>query len=126
MSKAIDKAADLEIRISLFLRYGVILAGLLIFVGWVLHLDVFANPFATFSVYHAEPLAEVVAKAFEEKSLTLLFSYAGLFCLISLPIIRVLLTAILFVREKQYAMAAMASFVFVALMLSFALGFHIG
>ncbi len=120
------KTEILEIRISLFLRYGVLVAGALMLVGWLANLDLGNNPFAQFSQYHELPLFQVIATAIEKRDFTVLLSYAGLFCLISLPIIRVLLTAVLFLKERQFVMAALASFVFGALILSFALGFHIG
>ena len=112
-----EQVEDLEIKISLFLRYGVLLAGILMLIGWLSHIDLGGEPFSKFTVFQEHDFRE----SFRSTPIATL----GLFALISLPIIRVLLTLILFLVERQWIMSVLAAVVFSALLLSFALGIHL-
>jgi uncharacterized membrane protein len=52
----------------------------------------------------------------------MLLSYAGLIALISLPVLRVLLTMILFLKQKEYILAVVAALVLIGLFVSFTFG----
>ncbi len=112
----------LELRISKLLRAGVLVAGLFMFIGWMAQLSADPHPFAAFAQYRRVPLMDSLENAYITGNWGMLTSYAGLFLLVGLPSVRVLLTAILFLRQKEYRLAAIALFVLLALILSFSLG----
>lgn len=112
-----EQVENLEIKISLFLRYGVLLAGILMLAGWLGQIDIGAEPFSKFNTFQEHDFRQLFASAPT--------AMIGLLCLISLPIIRVFLTLILFLIERQWIMSALAAVVFSALLLSFALGIHL-
>ena len=116
---------SLELFIAKFLRYGVLFAGLLLLIGWMMQIDFQNDTFAAFAQYRHNPLSEQLKSAFGQGQWGLLIAYAGLGVLISLPIIRVALTTLVFLSEKDYALAACASLVLAGLAMSFALGFAI-
>lgn len=115
----------LEVFIAKFLRYGVLLAGLVIFIGWMSQINFQRNIFDEFHVYQNMPLTETLSFLWLQHSYGLLIAYTGLMLLISLPLLRVILTAGLFIVEKDYLMAACALLVLAGLAFSFALGFEI-
>lgn len=117
-----NQIETLELKISKFLRIGVFVAVALMFIGWIFQLIHFNDSFSSLSSYQVTPLQNSVLLALENKSWDILASYFGLTVLISLPVIRVLLTAILFMKQKEYIMASLAFFVLIALILSFSLG----
>jgi uncharacterized membrane protein len=125
MSNKLEELENLELKIAKLLRYGVIFAGILIFVGWMLQIQFTSNPFVGFHDYHGLSLLESFDTAFATQNWAQLISYAGLFVLISLPILRVLMTAILFVRQNDPIMASLAFFVFVTILVSCALGLEL-
>ncbi len=116
---------SLELFIAKFLRYGVLLAGGLMFIGWMMQIDFQHDTFAAFKQYQHLPLTQALDAAFANHAYGLLVAYLGLFVLIALPILRVGLTAIVFIIEKDYALAACAALVLSGLALSFALGYAI-
>ncbi|MEK2645649.1 DUF1634 domain-containing protein [Bdellovibrio sp. BCCA] len=113
---------QLEIRISQFLRGGVLFAGALLFVGWVWMLINSGDVLSTFSEYHPQSLSESIQWALIMNDRALLMSFFGLVVLVTLPVIRVLMTGILFIRQKDYRLAIMAFAVFFVLIASFTLG----
>lgn len=117
--------ADSELRIANLLRRGVLLAGLLLFLGWMSFLDFTQNPLAAFKDYQRQSLAESLQRAWQHQDFGLLIAYAGLGLLISLPLIRVLMTGVLFALQKERILATMAFLVFAALLLSFTLGLEL-
>jgi uncharacterized membrane protein len=54
-----------------------------------------------------------------------LLCYFGLFLLVLLPLVRVFLTSILFARQREKLLSALAAGVFLALIASFFLGLEI-
>ena len=114
---------SLELFIAKFLRYGVFFAAALLFIGWMLQIDFQHDTFAAFSTYKNTPLNQTLANLMSAKSYGLLISYLGLVVLISLPVLRVLLTAIAFVFERDYLLAAIAGVVLCGLLYSFVLGY---
>ena len=120
-----DQLENLEIKISKFLRAGVILSGSLLLIGWLMDFNYNHNPFAEFSQYSNLDLGTALEVAFMGEKWGILICYLGLFILISLPMIRVLLTAILFVKQKEMMLAGIAALVLFALILSFSLGIEL-
>lgn len=120
-----DELLSLELKISILLRWGVLTAGALMMIGWATMLDFSQNPLAAFHDYKGESFEHSLQNAFENQQWGLLVAYAGLIVLIALPLLRVLLTGILFVKQKEKALAAIAFFVFAILILSFSLGIEL-
>ncbi len=116
---------SLELFIAKFLRYGVFFAAALLFVGWMMQIDFRHDTFEAFSVYKNTPLKQTLSELTATNSYGLLISYLGLVVLISLPVLRVALTACAFVMERDYRLAAVAVVVLVGLLFSFVLGFKI-
>ncbi|WP_374073361.1 DUF1634 domain-containing protein [Bdellovibrio bacteriovorus] len=113
---------QLEYRISQFLRGGVLFAGLLLLVGWLWMLVNNREALSTFDEYHPQSLAESLQWALIMNDRALMMSFFGLVVLVSLPVIRVLMTGVLFMKQKEYRLALMAFVVFSALVASFFLG----
>ena len=120
-----ERIFSLELIIAKFLRYGVLVAGALMLLGWLMQIDFHHDPFSSFTQYHHLPLTQAVSAAFAQHAYGLLIGYLGLCVLISLPIVRVALTAGVFVIDHDYGLAACAGLVLGGLALSFALGYAI-
>lgn len=120
-----EKLLSLELKIALLLRWGVMAAGALMLIGWMTLLDFSHNPLAAFHEYKGESLKHGLQTALDNGAWGLLVAYLGLGLLISLPLLRVLMTAVLFVKQKERVLAAIAFFVFAALILSFTLGIEL-
>lgn len=112
----------LELRIAKVLRLGVVFAGILMLTGQVINFKFSGNTFFNFQTYDEIPLTELLQYYFKVGNWGALISFSGLIALISLPLIRVLLTTYLFLREKDFIMGFMALFVFISLILSMSLG----
>jgi len=120
-----EKMYDLELTIAKVLRYGVLLAGFVILVGWTMQIHGAEDPFAAFQKYTEHPLKEELRTLIWNRNWGLLTCYFGLTLLILLPFARVLMTAILFLRQREYIMATIAAIVMAGLLLSISLGFQI-
>ena len=120
-----DPQLLLELRIAKFLRVGVLVAGLFMLIGWLSHLYFQGSSFEVFKTYQAVSLNETLKLAIANNAWTELLAYLGLGILISLPITRVFLTAFLFLKQKEYLLAAIATFVLVSLIVSFSLGIEL-
>ena len=116
----------LELAISHFLRWGVLFSAALLAVGWIGQLLQSGDVLANFKHYKPEPMTVIVAKAWTTRDYPILISVVGLAVLVSLPTLRVLLTAYLFIRQRDIYLAAMALMVFAVLIGSFFLGIKIG
>lgn len=114
---------NLELKISKLLRVGVMVVAALLSVGTVLMWTSNHDMLANFSHYAPEPLIEKIHWALLLNDRGTLISIAGLSILVSLPILRVFLTGILFLKQKEYQLSLIAMLVFVSLLLSFLLGF---
>ena len=124
-AEADARVFNLELFIAKFLRYGVLVAGLLIFIGWMSQIDLHHNVFTSFEHYHSAPLLATLSNLIAAHSWGLLTAYAGLIVLIALPLTRVALVAFVFLAERDYTLAMCALIVLFGLGLSFALGFEI-
>ncbi len=116
---------SLELKISKFLRYGVIFAGTLILVGWIKIFKWDGNPFYVFDLYDPIPFTDLFKFYISKKRWGPICIYFGLISLIALPVIRVFLTAFLFIKQKEYILAAVAGFVLLVLIGSFFLGINV-
>ena len=115
----------LELKISKFLRWGVLFAAILMLIGWILQFKWSGNPFFHFEVYDQIPFSSQIFFHYRKEHWGHLLSYAGLIVLISLPLIRVLLTAILFLKQKEFALAIIAFLVLLGLIVSFTFGIEL-
>lgn len=115
----------LELFIAKLLRYGVFLAGILIFIGWASQIDFHEDTFSHFTAYKASPLIPALQGLWARAEYGLLISYLGLGVLISLPVLRVAMTGAVFIKQKDFIMAGLVALVLSGLILSFVLGFEI-
>lgn len=120
-----DELESLELRISKFLRAGVIAAGVMMLIGWFFQLVLHGASFELLKTYNALALSDTLLAAYNNHEWAELISYLGLIILIALPITRVFLTAFLFFKQKEYVLAGIASFVLIALIVSFSLGIEL-
>ncbi len=113
---------ELELRIAKFLRYGVIACGALIAVGWLLNIKWSGDPFYVYRDYDPIPFWELVSHYIRSQNVGALICLLGLSFLVSLPVWRVFLTGVLFLKQKERSLAAIAFVVFTLLIISFLLG----
>ena len=73
----------------------------------------------------ALPFLDAIAHAWSRRNIPELLAQAGLIALISLPFLRVLMTAVLFIKQKDFALAAVAGFVLMVLIISCLLGLEL-
>lgn len=125
MSRGEEELYNLEIFISQMLRGGVLIAGALLLVGWLTQIQFHENPFLAFQVYQPLSLKLYLNQLWQGGEWGLLTACGGLFVLISLPILRVVMTAVLFLRQGERKLALVAAFVLVLLLMSFSLGIEI-
>lgn len=116
---------SLELFISKFLRYGVLLAGLLMLVGWMSHLSFTADTFAQFHEYQEQRLLATLSALYKAGEWGMLTSYFGMFVLILLPVLRVFMTLAVFVKQRDFILAGVSALVLFGLLLSVTLGFEI-
>ncbi|CAN5424929.1 hypothetical protein BH10BDE1_BH10BDE1_04490 [soil metagenome] len=120
-----DEVYSLELFIAKFLRYGVLVAGALMLFGWMSEISFKTDTFSHFATYHDVRLFPTLRALIETSRWGLLTAYAGMFVLISLPLLRVLMTLVVFLKKKDYALAAVSTLVLAGLFLSLLLGFEI-
>lgn len=120
--KSDNKAYELELLIAKFLRWGVFFCGGLILIGWVMNLKFEGNPFAIYKDYDPIPFWQLINHYIKSGNIGGLIAYAGLFGLVSLPVWRVCLTGVLFLRQKERSLAVIAFLVFALLIVSFLMG----
>ena len=115
----------IEPLISRILRTGVLIVGALLGVSWLWLLAKNGSRLQNFSVYEPQSLVESLHWALVMNDTATLMAFSGLFLLVTLPILRVLLTGILFAKQKEGLLAGLAFLVFVALLGSLFLGLEI-
>lgn len=116
---------SLELIISKLLRVGVMTAGVCLLFGWIGMWLQNGSMLSNFHVYEPEPLLEKIQWAVLMRDRSLMIAMIGLVILVCLPLVRVLLTGILFFRQKDYKLAVMAFAVFATLLASFFLGIEL-
>ena len=112
----------LELRIAKLLRIGVLISAILMLAGFIMQFKFAGNTLFNFTIYDEISLADLLEFNFRKKNWAPLISYSGLIVLISLPLIRVLLTIYLFIRQKEFPLAIIAFLVFIGLIISMSLG----
>lgn len=112
----------MELKISKFLRFGVVVAGLIIATGWIMAFKWDSDPFASLQIYEPYSLIDSFQMNFLLENWGKIIAYMGLTILISLPVIRVFLSIILFIKQKEKTMALIGATVLIGLILSFSLG----
>ncbi len=112
----------MELKISKFLRIGVIISGAIITLGWAMSFRADYDPFENLKTYHQISLIDSFQIQFMLENWGRLIVYFGLMILISLPVLRVLLSVVLFVKQKEKKMALIGAIVLLGLILSFSLG----
>ncbi|MDG0816392.1 DUF1634 domain-containing protein [Bdellovibrio svalbardensis] len=112
----------LELTISHLLRIGVLLAGMFLLIGWLWLWFANGSLLGSFTVYESKSLFETIHWALLTNDRPMVISILGLILLVCLPVVRVFLTGVLFVKQKDFRLAIMAFLVFVALVASFVLG----
>jgi uncharacterized membrane protein len=117
-----NSAETLELKIARFLRIGVLIAGAIMLLGWMSEIKLSGNPFFNFETYDQISLRDLIEYHLYRKDWGVLVSYAGLAFLIILPVVRVLLTAWLFIRQKEFLLAGLAMVVLAGLIVSMSLG----
>ncbi len=112
----------MELKISKFLRLGVIISGSIISIGWFLSFKFDQGTFVPFKTYRPFNILDSLQMNFILQNWGNLIIYLGLAILISLPVLRVFLSILLFLKQKERAMAIIGSVVLLGLILSFTLG----
>jgi uncharacterized membrane protein len=113
---------ELELKISYLLRYGVLLAGFFLFIGWLWMLAQHGDVIGNFQQYQQVSLMQTIHLAWISYDLSTLIAYFGLALLVLLPVVRVVLTGVLFMVQRDYVLGLMAFAVFAVLAASFCLG----
>lgn len=116
------KTTSSEVKIALVLRYGVLFSGALLLVGWLFTFDPSGAALLSLREYHAEPLMLALQTHFAQGQWGLLLCYAGLVVLVCLPVIRVILTGLIFMHQRDRTMAALVGLVLFGLVLGVTLG----
>lgn len=119
------KTEDLELRIARLLRWGVFTAALFIFVGWLGQLGSEGENLGQWREYHHQDLISALRQALRDKHDFTVITYLGLGGLVLLPPVRVLMTALLLISQKEKVLGLLAFLVFVTLVASFSLGINI-
>lgn len=120
-----DQLESLELRIAHMLRAGVILSGILLAIGWVWQMLAAPPDFVALHAYETEPLFTTFGAAVTSANWGLVVCYVGLFVLISLPLLRVLTTAILLWKQHDRILASAAIAVFTVILVSAFLGLEL-
>ncbi|MBA2405065.1 MAG: DUF1634 domain-containing protein [Bdellovibrionales bacterium] len=113
---------NMELKISKFLRAGVILSGVIIAIGWGMSFKSDSDPFVPLQTYSSLNIVDSLQMNFILQNWGKIIAYFGLALLISLPVIRVFLSVILFIKQKEKTMALIGAIVLIGLILSFSLG----
>lgn len=112
------KSKDLELVISRFLQAGVLVSGAVMLIGLLMYLITGNSGYAG-DIYPTNPLL-ILSDAVSLKPYAIIMT--GLFILILTPVIRVGVSIIAFLKEKDYTYVAISALVFVILIVSFLIG----
>lgn len=113
-----SKIEEMEIIISNFLRIGVLLSAIIVFIGLILFL-VTGNSGYSGSYFPTTP-SEIIKGLIAFKSYAIILT--GLIILILTPVFRVGVSILVFIKEKDSLYVKITSAVFIILMISFVLG----
>ncbi len=109
---------EVEIVISKFLMFGVVLSAIIIFIGFMMFLVTGKSGYPG-STYPTNPI-NIFRGLVQLKPYGIILT--GLLVLIATPVFRVGVSIIVFVKEKDYLYVKITSLVFIILMISFILG----
>jgi len=112
-------AEEMELKISNVLRIGVYIAGGIILIGWLMAFNSNNNIFDVYKTYEEVDLITSLKAQVILQNWGRLITYLGLIVLILLPIIRVLMSVALFIKQKELKMALIGAIVFIGLLISF-------
>lgn len=110
--------AELELVISRFLQVGVLVSAAIMLIGLVIYLITGNSGYAG-DLYPTNPLL-ILADAAALKPYAIIMT--GLFILILTPVMRVGVSIIVFLKEKDYKYVAISALVFIILVVSFLIG----
>lgn len=92
-------------------------------IGWLTQISFTQNVFEQFTSYEVRPLRDTLVFLWRTNDWAKLTAYLGLAALVSLPILRVLFTFMMFVRARERVLAAAALLVLLGLAVSISIGF---
>lgn len=118
MEKQDSNIQEMEIIISNFLRIGVVLSAIIVFVGLSMYL-ISGNSGYTGS-YFPTTLSEIFNGFISFKPYAVIL--VGLIILILTPVFRVGVSILVFIKEKDFLYVKITSLVFIILIISFILG----
>lgn len=113
---------SMELKIAKFLRVGVLVSGIIILIGWLISFKPEKDPFLPLQTYRPYGLIDRLQVHAMLSDWGPVITYLGLGLLISLPVLRVLLSTFLFIKQKEKLMALIGSLVMLGLITSFSLG----
>lgn len=113
---------SLELFVSRFLKFGVIVSGLFILFGWAFSFKFSGNPFFNFESYDRIPFKDLVLFYFDKKDWFQLCSFVGLALLISIPYVRVVLMILLYLKSREFYLAFISIIVLTGLLIGLVLG----
>lgn len=112
----------LESMMSLMMRWGVVVVGLLLFCGWISELDLSSDIYVKFHEFQSRNFLIDLNRYWIEKDWSKLLSFSGVFLLMSLPIFRVVLLGGNFLLNKEYWMGLLSALVLFGIIVSFIFG----
>ncbi|QDK38035.1 DUF1634 domain-containing protein [Bdellovibrio sp. NC01] len=118
----LDPLHQLELTISKLLRTGVLLAGMFLAIGWVWLWIQNGDMLSSFTTYEPKSFMETIHWALLMNDRPMIISLIGMVILVCLPVARVFMTGVLFIKQKDRVLAIMAFAVFAVLIASFCLG----
>lgn len=113
-----SKIEEMEIVISNFLRIGVILSAVVVFIGLLMFL--ITNNSGYIVSYFPTTPSEIFRGLIAFKPYAIILT--GLIILILTPVFRVGVSILVFIKEKDFLYARITSVVFIILIISFLLG----
>lgn len=114
-----------EIKISKFLRFGVYVTAVCFAASLIFRFALYPNYQFDLTKYNGESLMQHWRFAATHGYWGVMIAYIGFGVLVSLPILRVLFTALLFLKTRDYILGGVAVLVFLILICSFLLGVNV-
>lgn len=113
-----SKIGEMEIIISRFLRFGVLLSAVIVFIGLGMFLITGKSGYPI--NYYPISLSEIFKGLIAFKSYAIILT--GIIILILTPVFRVGVSILVFIKEKDFLYVKITSLVFIILLISFILG----
>lgn len=113
-----SNAEEMEIIVSNFLKFGVYLSAIVVFIGLAMFL-ITGNSGYKANYYPTSPM-EILSGLVSLKSYAIMLT--GLLILIITPVMRVGISIIVFLKDKDFMYVGITSAVFIILIISFVLG----